>query len=67
MRNLYLAILASHVLLSMSVVPLALSAFFFAFRRRFATHAKVTRILWPIWMYVSVTGVIIFFFLRSQY
>ena len=66
-RAVYLAILASHVLLSMTVVPLALSAFFFAFRRRFATHAKVTRVLWPIWMYVSVTGVVIYVFLRSQY
>ena len=66
-RTVYLAILASHVLLSMTVVPLALSAFFFAFRRRFATHAKVTRVLWPIWMYVSVTGVVVYFFLRSQY
>jgi putative membrane protein len=66
-RPLYLTILASHVLLSATVVPLALTAFWFAFRREFVRHRKVTRVLWPIWMYVSVTGVIIFFLLRGSY
>jgi putative membrane protein len=66
-RTVYLAILASHVLLSATVVPLALTAFWFAFRREFVRHRKVTRVLWPIWMYVSVTGVVIFFLLRSSY
>jgi putative membrane protein len=63
----YLTILASHVLLSATVVPLALTAFWFAFRREFVRHRKVTRVLWPIWMYVSVTGVLIFFMLRGDY
>jgi putative membrane protein len=53
------------VLLSMAVVPLALSAFWFAARGSFATHKKVTRVLWPIWLYVSVTGVVVFFFLHG--
>jgi putative membrane protein len=66
-RGVYLALLASHVLLSISVVPLSLSAFYFAFTKRFATHVKVTRILHPIWLYVSVTGVIIFLMLRPYY
>lgn len=65
-RPLYLAILLTHVLLSMAVVPLALSALFFAYRRRFESHKKVTRFLAPIWLYVSVTGVVIFFMLRSS-
>jgi len=66
-RLLYLTILASHVLLSVTVVPLALTAFWFAFRREFVRHRKVTRVLWPIWMYVSITGVVVFFLLRSSY
>lgn len=66
-KTFYLLILASHILLSMTVVPLALSAFWFAFRRSFVQHKKVTRFLWPIWMYVSVTGVLIYFLLRSSY
>ncbi|MGZ5957907.1 MAG: DUF420 domain-containing protein [Myxococcaceae bacterium] len=67
MRAVYLAVLATHVLLSTTVVPLALTAFWFALRREFGRHRRVTRVLWPIWMYVSVTGVAIFFMLRSSY
>ena len=67
MRTVYLAVLASHVLLSTAVVPLALTAFWFAFRRQFSRHRRVTRVLWPIWMYVSVTGVVIYFMLRGSY
>jgi len=67
MRTVYLTVLASHVLLSTAVVPLALTAFWFALRREFRRHRRVTRVLWPIWMYVSVTGVLIFFMLRSSY
>ncbi|MCB9596729.1 MAG: DUF420 domain-containing protein [Sandaracinaceae bacterium] len=65
LRYVYLAILLTHVLLSMTVVPLALSAFWFAYKRRFPTHKKITRFLLPIWLYVSVTGVVIFFMLRA--
>lgn len=64
-RSAYLALLASHVLLSMAVLPMALSAFFFAARREFVKHTKVTRVLWPIWLYVSVTGVAVFFMLHG--
>ena len=63
----YLSILASHILLSAAVVPLALTAFYFAARRQFLRHRKVTRLLLPIWLYVSVTGVGIFFMLRASY
>ena len=66
-RVAYLAVLATHVVLSSAVVPLALTAFWFALRREFRRHRRVTRVLWPIWMYVSVTGVVIFFMLRSSY
>jgi putative membrane protein len=64
-RPAYLALLASHVLLSIAVLPLALTAVWFAARRQFARHKKVTRIALPIWLYVSVTGVLIFFVLRA--
>jgi len=64
-RALYLTLLASHVLLSVAVLPLALCAFWFAAQGAFAAHRKVTRVLWPIWLYVSVTGVAVFFFLHG--
>ena len=67
MRVAYLLLLASHVILSIPVVPMCLAAFYFAFRRRFATHKKITRFLFPIWLYVSVTGVLVFLMLRSAY
>ncbi len=66
-KVVYLLVLASHVLLSMGVVPLALAAFYFAWKRRFTTHAKVTRVLHPVWLYVSVTGVVVFLMLRPYY
>jgi putative membrane protein len=67
LRLPYYLVLASHVALSIAVVPLALTAFYFAFGGSFQRHKRVTRILWPIWMYVSVTGVAVFFLLRSSY
>ncbi len=67
MRVAYLLVLASHVILSIPVVPMCLAAFYFAFRKNFATHKKITKVLFPIWLYVSVTGVVVFLMLRSAY
>lgn len=65
-RVVYFSVLVSHVLLSMGIVPMALASFYYAFQERFATHARITRILYPIWLYVSLTGVVIFFLLRAN-
>ena len=65
-RTAYLTLLASHVLLSVPVVPMALVAFYFSWRQDFRRHRKVTRWLAPIWLYVSVTGVLVFFLLRGS-
>lgn len=65
-RTVYLVILASHVLLSMTVVPLALTTFFFAAQGNFARHRRVAKVTLPIWLYVSVTGVVVFFMLRGS-
>ena len=66
-RMVYLLILGSHVLLSTTIVPMALSAFYFAWRGDFRKHTRVTRVLHPIWLYVSVTGVAVFLMLRPYY
>lgn len=66
LRAVYFFILATHVLLSMVTLPLAIAALTFAVTRRFAQHKKVTRWLFPLWLYVSVTGVTIFFMLRGM-
>jgi putative membrane protein len=64
-KAIYLLILATHVLLSMAIVPMCLGSFYFAWQKRFPTHRKIGRVLLPIWLYVSVTGVVIFFLLRA--
>lgn len=64
-RAVYFVILISHILLSVVIVPGALGAFWFAGTQRFTTHKKITRVLLPAWLYVSVTGVVIFFLLRA--
>jgi putative membrane protein len=64
-RFAYFSILISHVLLSIAIVPMALAALYFAYQQRFQVHAKIARVLFPIWLYVSVTGVVIFFMLRG--
>lgn len=63
-RIVYFTLLISHILLSLSVVPLCLTSFYFAFRRAFVRHRRLNRVFLPIWLYVSVTGVVIFFMLR---
>jgi len=63
-RIAYLLFLASHVLLSIPVVPLCLAAVYYALKGRYPTHRKITRFLYPVWLYVSVTGVLVFVWLR---
>ncbi len=65
LRVVYFTVLISHILLSITVVPLALTTFYFAFRKRYSTHRKVARVTLPIWLYVSVTGVLIYFMLDA--
>lgn len=62
-KTLYYAMLFSHILLAMVIVPLALVTMTRALRERFDAHKRIARWTWPIWMYVSVTGVMIYFLL----
>jgi putative membrane protein len=63
-RPIYFFILISHIILSVFVVPLVLASFYFAFSGKFKTHRKVSHWTFPIWLYVSVTGVVVFFMLK---
>lgn len=65
LRVLYLSVLASHVLLSMVLPFLALTVLWFAYRGQFNRHRRIARVTLPLWLYVSVTGVLIFFMLRA--
>jgi putative membrane protein len=55
----YIVILISHITLSVVALPMVLITFFLALTRRFATHRKLARWTYPIWLYVSVTGVVV--------
>jgi putative membrane protein len=66
LRTVYFFVLITHVLLSMVTLPLALAALGFALRKKFTSHKKVTKWLFPMWLYVSVTGVVVFFMLRGM-
>jgi putative membrane protein len=62
-RAAYLVLLASHVVLAAAIVPLAITTLTFALRGSFARHRRVARVTFPIWMYVSVTGVLVYLIL----
>jgi len=65
-RPVYFFILVTHIVLSMVVFPMVLSTIYFGLTDKRSTHRKIARITLPIWLYVSVTGVVIFFLLRSN-
>ena len=60
---IYLGILLTHTVLAVVIVPLALITLQRALRQRFELHKKIARWTWPLWMYVSVTGVLIYLLL----
>ncbi len=59
-RKLFLAILTTHTLLAVTVVPLILRAVYLAINDRVAQHRRVVAFTFPIWIYVSVTGLVIY-------
>lgn len=65
-RTVYFAILISHVLLAIAIVPLVLITVSHALARRFDRHRRIARITWPLWMYVSVTGVVVYVMLYQM-
>jgi uncharacterized membrane protein YozB (DUF420 family) len=62
-RPYYLAILLSHTLLAALIVPMAIGSVYLGLRGRRERHARLSRWTWPIWMYVSITGVLIYLLL----
>jgi len=66
-RSVYFAILGSHTLLAIVVVPLVLRTLYLGLRRRDGKHRRIARFTLPIWLYVSVTGVIVYWMLYRLY
>ncbi|TVP79639.1 MAG: DUF420 domain-containing protein [Gemmatimonadales bacterium] len=66
-RPVYFFILASHIILAPVVLPLALYTVVRAFRAEWGRHRKVARWTFPVWLYVAVTGVLVYLFMRPWY
>jgi len=66
-RPIYLTILISHSILAAVIVPMILVTLYRAKKERFELHKKIARWTWPLWMYVSVTGVIVYFLLYQVF
>jgi putative membrane protein len=67
MRTLYLTILTSHTILAIVILPLAVLSVFNGLKMRVERHRRVARWTFPLWMYVSVTGVLVYFFLYQWF
>jgi putative membrane protein len=65
LRGLYLGVLGSHVVLSIAALPMILTTFWFSLTGQIARHRRIARWTLPIWLYVSVTGVVVFLMLRA--
>jgi putative membrane protein len=63
-RTFYLCLLASHILLAVVALPLVLVTFFFSLSGRIPQHRRVARFTFPLWLYVSLTGVVTYVMLR---
>lgn len=66
-KAIYFFILISHILLSIAVIPLVLFSYLFAWQGNFEKHKKWTKITWPLWFYVAVTGVIVYWMISPFY
>ncbi len=66
-RPVYLLILLTHTVLAVVIVPLALMSLWRGLKQRFESHRRIARWTWPLWMYVSVTGVLIYVLLYQVF
>ena len=67
LKVLYYFILISHIFLSVAVIPLVLFTYLFAWEGKFDKHKKWTRFAFPIWLYVAITGPVVYFMISPYY
>lgn len=65
-RPVYFTILISHIILAFVIVPLAIRTLYLAWRERFEQHRRIAKITLPVWLYVSITGVLIYIMLYQM-
>ena len=66
-RPIYLAILLSHIFLAVIVLPMILLSFYYALKDDRVKHKKITRFSYPIWLYVTITGVVVYSMIAPYY
>jgi putative membrane protein len=66
-RLIYFVILITHILLSIVIIPLVLFTYVRALAQRFDKHKKLAKITFPIWLYVAVTGVVVYLMISPYY
>ena len=67
MRIFYLVILITHIILSIAIIPMVLITYVRALAQNFDKHKKIAKITFPIWLYVAVTGVIVYLMISPYY
>lgn len=66
-KSIYFILLISHILLSLVVIPIVLFSYLFAWQGDFERHKKWTRFAFPLWLYVAVSGVLVYFMIAPYY
>ena len=66
-KTLYLCILFPHIVLAVVMVPMILKTFWHAYKQEWEKHKRIARVTFPIWMYVSITGVVIYLMLYQWF
>ncbi len=67
LRGPYLIILTSHIILAAGVLPLILLSFYFGLKNEVIKHKKIVRFTYPIWLYVTITGVVVYLMVKPYY
>ena len=66
-RGVYLFILTTHIVLAAAVLPIILLSFYFGLKNEVAKHKKIVRFTYPIWLYVTITGVVVYLMVKPYY
>ena len=66
-RTFYLVVLLSHILIAIVGLPLVLLAAYFGLTDKRASHRKIVRFTYPVWMYIAITGVLVYFLISPYY
>ncbi|HHH54544.1 MAG TPA: DUF420 domain-containing protein [Bacteroidetes bacterium] len=66
-KYVYYIVLSSHILLSIFTIPLVLRAYYYAHNKDFAKHKKIAKFAFPLWLYVAITGVVVYLMISPYY